>query len=127
MRRVLYDRAGAPGLYLTSAGVLYTLLNEPVGFVQEEVVVSAKGAPLGWFDGAFLWDAAGELLAFVKGARAPEGLEPGFDLPETRPLRTRPQPVPAPVHPLLRVPPKPPLRWVWSNRDLITIFSVHTV
>ncbi len=126
MRRVLYDRVGAPGLYLTGAGVLYTLLNEPVGFVQEEVVVSAVGAPLGWFDGAFLWDAAGELLAFVKGARAPDGLS-GFVLPETSPLRTRPQPTPAPVHPLLRVPPKPPLRWVWSSRDLITIFSARTV
>lgn len=123
MRRVLYDRAGAPQLYLTGAGVLYTLQNEPVGFVQGEVVASAQGALLGWFDGAFLWDARGELLGFVKGATAPEGV----DLPKTQPLRVRPQPTPAPFHPLLVTLPKPPLRWSWSDLELTALVPARTV
>jgi hypothetical protein len=118
VRRVLYDRAGAPQLYLTGAGVLYTLRNEPVGFVQGELVTSPQGEPLGWFDGAFLWDVRGELLGFVKGASPPEGLA----LPKTQPLRVRPQPTPAPFHPLLLSMPKPPLRWRWSEQGLAERF-----
>ncbi|WP_148221241.1 4-fold beta flower protein [Truepera radiovictrix] len=115
---MLYDRAGAPQLYLTGAGVLYTLSNEPVGFVHGELVASPRGEPLGWFDGAFLWDVRGELLGFVKGASAPAG----FALPTPQPLRVRPQPTPASLHPLLLSLPKPPLRWCWSEQGLADLF-----
>jgi len=121
VRRVLYDRAGKPQLYATGAGVLYTLHNEPVGFVRDEQVVSAQGGTLGWFDGSFFWDASGKVLGFVKGA-APQG---GLALPRTEPLKLKPQPTPAPFHPLLTPKEKPALRWEWSDQELAGLFGAR--
>lgn len=108
MRRVLYDRSGAPQLYVTGAGVLYTLDDQPRALLQEAQVLSLQGYALGWLQGGFLRDAEGRVVAFVKGARG------ALELPPTLPLRQRPQPTPAPFHPLARHATPPPERWVWS-------------
>lgn len=113
MRRVLYDRAGEPRHYLTGAGVLFDLENAPVGTVQGVQVMNRNGEVVGWFDGAFAWDACG-VLAFVKGA-APRG---DLMLPKTAPLRVKLEPTPAPFHPLLRPAEPSPLTWRWSEWTL---------
>lgn len=113
MRRILYDHTGAPQHYLTGAGVLFDLHNTPVGAVQGKQVLNRDGRVVGWFDGAFAWDASG-VLAFVKGAAAQGGLA----LPKTAPLRAKLAPTPAPLYPLLRPLEPPPLLWRWSERTL---------
>ena len=115
MRRVLYDRAGAPQHYLTGAGALFGLDNVPVGTVQGGQVLQ-NGQVVAWFDGAFVWDASG-VLAFVKGA-APQG---GLTLPKTAPLRAKLAPTVAPLHPLLVQLEPPPLTWRWSERTLAEV------
>lgn len=116
MRTFIYDAAGEAFLYVTGAGVVYDAHNSPLGLVQNEQVVSANTAHLGWFDGAFLWDADGYVLGFVKGAKA-EGLE----LPQTKPLRFKPQPTPFALHPLLVPRDKPDFKWRWSPQILASI------
>ena len=118
MRRVLYDRTGAPQHYLTGAGVLFDLSNKPVGAVQDAQVLNRTGRVVAWFDGAFVRDASG-VLAFVKGAK-PQG---GLVLPKTAPLRARLAPSPAPRHPLLQQLEPPPLSWRWSERTLADALS----
>ena len=109
MRKFIYDAHGEVMLYLTGAGALFDSDNKPVGIVQDEQVVTPGGQHAGWFDGAFLWNVEGYLLGFVKGARA-EGLE----LPQTKPLHFKPQPVSFPVRPLLIPREKPTFKWQWS-------------
>ena len=110
MRTFIYDVSGEAFLYMAGAGVLYDASNQPLGMIQDEQVVTADAAHLGWFDGAFLWDADGYLLGFVKGAKVQGGLE----LPKTRPLGFKPQPTPFALHPLLVPRVKPNLNWQWS-------------
>lgn len=118
MRRVLYDRMGAPQHYLTGASVLFDLENTPVGTVQGEQVLNRSGRVVAWFDGAFVWDASG-VLAFVKGA-APQG---GLTLPKTAPLRAQLAPTTALMHPLLVNREPPPITWVWSEQTLSGVLS----
>ena len=113
MRRILYDRTGAPQHYLTGAGVLFDLGNTPVGSVQDVQVLNRAGRVVAWFNGAFVWDASG-LLAFVKGAK-PKG---GLVLPKTAPLRVKLAPTHAPLQPLLQRRKPLPLNWRWSERTL---------
>ena len=113
MRRILYDRTGAPQHYLTGAGVLFDLINTPVGSVQDAQVLNRAGRVVAWFDGAFAWDASG-VLAFVKGAK-PQGR---LALPKTKPLRAKLAPTPAPLQPLLQQRKPPSLNWRWSERTL---------
>lgn len=122
MRRVLYNRAGEPGHYLTGAGVVFDLQNAPVGTVQDVQVLNRNGEVVGWFDGAFAWDALG-VLAFVKGAVSQGGLA----LPKTAPLRARLEPTPAPFHPLLRSAEPPPLLWRWSEHTLADVLTCSLV
>ena len=117
LRRVLYDRTGAPQHYLTGAGALFSLGNVPVGSVQGGQVLQ-RGQVMAWFDGSFVWDASG-VLAFVKGA-APQG---DLTLPQTAPLRAKLTPTVAPMHPLLVRREPPPLTWRWSERTLAEVLS----
>jgi hypothetical protein len=122
VRRILYDRTGAPQHYLTGAGALFDLADTPVATLQGGQLLNRQGRVVGWFDGAFAWDASG-VLAFVKGA-APQG---GLTLPKTAPLRAKPAPTPAPLWPLLvRVDP-PPLVWRWSERTLADVLTLAEV
>jgi hypothetical protein len=79
VRRILYDRTGAPQHYLTGAGVLFDLTNAPVSSVQDVQVLNRAGRVVAWFNGAFAWDGSG-VLAFVKGAK-PQG---GWCCPKPR-------------------------------------------
>ena len=121
MRRVLYDKHGAPRLYLTGAGVVYNLQNEPLGFVADERVADVKGAPVAWFDGSFMWDLEGKLVGFIKGATP----ELGFALPKTQPLRVKPSPQRATLAPFLLRSPRPPLTWAWSGEDPEGMFGAR--
>lgn len=114
MRTFIYDATGEAFLYVTGAGVLYDTANQPLGLVQDEQVVSADAAHLGWFDGKFLQGADGYVLGFVKGAKAQGGLE----LPQTKPLSFKPQPTPFVLHPLLVPRVKPECKWQWSPEGL---------
>ncbi|CAN5895463.1 hypothetical protein BH24DEI2_BH24DEI2_04840 [soil metagenome] len=116
MRTFIYDRTGEAFLYVTGAGVLYDAQNRHLGLIQDEQVVTADMAHLGWFDGDFLWSVNGYLLGFVKGAKC-EGLE----LPKTKPLRFRPQPTPFALHPLLTSRVKPDRKWQWSLQTLTNL------
>ena len=111
MRKFIYDASGEACLYVTGAGAVFDAHNRPVGLVQDEQVVTVNASHLGWFDGAFLWDAEGYLLGFVKGARVDKGLE----LPRTKPLRFKPQPSPFAMRPLLVPREKPLFKWQWSK------------
>lgn len=113
MRRILYDRTGAPQHYLTGAGVLYDLSHTPVGTLQETRLLNRQGRVVAWFDGAFAWDASG-VLAFVKGAAPQDELT----LPRPMPLRVKPAPTPAPMWPLLVRTKPPPLVWRWAAGTL---------
>lgn len=113
MRRVLFNRQGEPVFYLTEAGVLYDLTDAPIAVCQDAQLVSLEGRHLGWFDGAFLRDPQGFILAFVKGAQAP-----GLELPPTRPLKQRLQPRPLAYKPLLVRLEPPEFRSAWSRRSL---------
>ena len=123
MRRFLFNQAGDIEFYLTGAGVIYNVLNEPVGIVQRgmsqldaelEPVTGINGELVAWFDDNFLWNYDGELLAFLKGAKP----EVDFELPETQKLAFAPQPKAAPFKPLLTRA-KPPERvWRWSVHKL---------
>ncbi len=122
MRRVLFDKGGAPQGYLTGAGILYTLSNSFIGSVQAGTpgpVLNTSGRVVAWFQDGFLWDASG-VLAFVKGA-TPQG---PLTLPKTQPLRTPLSPVPAPLHPLLQRSEPPPRRWTWSETTFADVFRV---
>lgn len=123
MRRVLYDREGAPEHYLTGAGVVYSMGNRFVGSVQAgepEPVLNAEGRVVAWMAGGFIWDASG-VLAFVKGA-TPQG---ELKLPKTAPLRVPLSPTPAPLHPLLQRIEPPPLHWVWSDETLADVLVIQ--
>lgn len=122
MRRVLYDRAGAPQYYLTGAGVLFDLANVPQGALQERQLLSLEGRIVAWFANGFVWDASG-VLAFVKGA-TPQG---DLALPKTAPLQARLAPTLAPLHPLLVRLEPPPLRWVWSDASLVEVLQTGQV
>lgn len=126
MRRILFDRSGAPQHYMTGAGVLYDLENRFVGSVQAgepEPVLNAEGRVVAWLAGGFVWDASG-VLAFIKGA-TPQG---ELELPKTLPLRVPLFPSPAPLHPLLLRPEPPLRRWVWSETTLIDVLApTHAV
>ena len=113
MRRILYDHTGAPQHYLTGAGIVYDLTHTPVGTLQETQLLNRQGRVVGWFEGAFAWNASG-VLAFVKGA-APEG---ELTLPQTMPLRVKLAPTPAPLCPLLVRAEPPPLVWRWAEGTL---------
>lgn len=113
MRRVLFDASGWARYYLTGAGVLYTRGDRPVAVVVERQLLDPAGRHLGWFDGWFLRDEDGAVLAFVKGARAPAG----FTLPPPRRLDFEPAPVAAPFHPILAPRTEPEPVWRWSERD----------
>ena len=121
MRRILFDKRGAPQHFMTGAGVLYDLENRFVGSVQAgepEPVLNAEGRVVAWLEGGFVWDASG-VLAFIKGA-TPQG---ELELPKTLPLRVPLFPSPAPLHPLL-LRPEPPLRhWVWSETTLADLLA----
>ncbi len=125
MRRFLFDKEGNACYYLTSAGVLFDARNLAVGRVQREVgmvqadapvpVVGSTGELLAWFDDAFLWSFEGELLAFVKGAKAQEGLL----LPKTRKLAFTPEPQAVPFRPLLSRWIAPERKWQWASQALV--------
>jgi hypothetical protein len=119
VRQVLFDRHGEPVLYLTGAGVVYTVENEPVGCVVEGALVDYRGEVLGYLEGGFLWSCEGEVIAFVKGAVARGGLK----LPETKRLTRRLAPRPAPVFPMLRPHERPELRWRWAERSLASLLG----
>ena len=123
MRRVIYDKRGAPRLYLTGAGVVYNLRDEPLGFVNDERVADVRGAPVAWFDGSFLWDVEGKLLGFVKGAPP----APGFTLPTTQPLRVKPSPQRATLAPFLLRSPRPSFVWAWSEGDAEGLFEARVI
>lgn len=95
--QLLYDAAGRPQHYLTGAGMLYDLLNMPVGSRQGQGFLNWQGQVVAWFGGAFAWDAAG-VLAFAEGTVPQEGLV----LPRTASLQMQPQPTAASLRPLLR-------------------------
>ena len=116
MRRFIFNEHGEASHYLTGAGVLYDSSNKAVALLQNGGVVSPKGELRGWFDGSFLWDEAGCLLGFVKGAKVPVG--EGLELPQTKPLGFKPEPVPSPFYPLLVTRDKPSLTWKWSEKTL---------
>jgi len=116
MRRFIFDKEGDVSHYLTGAGVLYDRSNSAVAWLQDDGVVSPRGALIGWFDGSFLWDEAGLLLGFVKGAEL--GSEVKLELPQTKPLNFKPAPVPSPFYPLLVKRDKPSFNWRWSERTL---------
>ena len=118
MRRIIYDKHGEPRLYVTGAGVVYSLDNQVRGFVQNERLADERGAVSGWFDGEFLWNLEGYLVGFVKGAKPPQSL----DLPKTQPLRVKPQPTPALLAPFLQMRPKPKLRYAWAEGELEEVF-----
>lgn len=122
MRRILFDRGGNPALYITGAGVVYTLANQPLGIVQDDRVVNLLGTVCAWFDGAFMWDTRGAVAGFVKGAKP---ATPEFVLPPTKPLRVKLEPTPGFLHPLLRPAQKPAFRWEWSDEPLETLLG-HT-
>ncbi len=110
----MFDRQGEMCAYLTGAGVLYTRRGEPLALVQDEQVLSANGQHLGWFDGAFLRDGDGLILAFVKGAKP----ESGLTLPPCQPFRDKPQPQPLAFKPLLVPRERPAFHWAWSEKSL---------
>lgn len=123
MRRVLFDRFGSPRLYLTGAGVVFSLLNEPLGWVQEEGVMDSRGRAVAWFDGSFLWDCNGYLLGFVKGATPAEG----FALPRTQPLTAPLTPQKAPLVPFRQHAQKPEPIWTWAEADIEAPFRHLTI
>lgn len=112
MRRFLFDRHGEMRYYLTGAGVLYDRSSVPIGIVEREQVVSADAQHLGWFDGAFLRDAEGYVVAFVKGAKPQDGLA----LPPTEPFRVKLEPAPLAFRPLLVPRERPEFHWAWSEK-----------
>ncbi len=119
MRRILYDREGEARLYLTGAGVLYTLENRLLGFVAKEQVVDCFGKARAFFAEDLLWDLDGKLLAFVKGAKAE------LELPTTKPLKAKPQPGKATFVPFLYRVQKPELSWTWSDKDVELVFATE--
>ena len=119
MRRIIYNKHGAPTLYITGAGVVYGLENQVRGFVHNEQLADERGAPRGWFDGSFLWNMEGYLVGFVKGAKPPYTLT----LPKTQPLSVKPQPTPALLTPFLQMRPKPELHFEWSERTIEETFT----
>ena len=108
--RLLYDRFGAPVAYLAGA-LLYSLDDAPLGVVQDAQVVSPAGRHLGWFDGAFLRDAAGLVTAFAQGARGADGLE----LPPPQRRQGRLEPRPFAARPLLEPRERPAFAARWSE------------
>lgn len=121
MRRILFDRSGEPRFYLTGAGVLYTMRDEPVGFIQDEIVADVGGRARAHFDGSFLRDLGGNILAFVKGAKG------DLDLPPTKPLHHKPSPQRALLRPFVERPPAPEPRWDWSVHDPETLLRQSDV
>lgn len=124
MRQILFDQAGEPRFYLTGAGVLYTVRDEPIGFVQDGIVADVGGRARALFDGHFLRDLNGDLLAFVKGARG------DIDLPPTRPLHHKPSPQRALLHPFIESVERSPIpepRWEWSTHDPETLLRQSDV
>jgi hypothetical protein len=119
VRQILFDRHGDAAMYLTGAGVAYTVENEPVGRLQDGVLLGYQGDVLGYLEDGLLWNRAGEVVAFVKGAKAQGGLE----LPPTKKLTQRLTPRPAPFFPLLRPHAKPELRWRWADEPLASYLS----
>ncbi len=125
MRRFLFNKQGDACYYLTGAGVLFDVMNQAVGRVQPEVgmvqadapapVVGSQGELVAWFDDAFLWSLEGDLLAFVKGAKAQEGLL----LPKTRKLAFVPEPQAVPFRPLLSRWSAPERKWKWASQALV--------
>ena len=103
--------------YLLEPDLLYARANEPLGAVVAGQVVGPGARHLGWFDGAFLRDPEGFILAFAAGAEAQGGLV----LPPVKPFSGRPRPRPLALQPLLLPRPRPAPRWAWSQGDLAAL------
>lgn len=120
--RLLFGADGEMRYYLIErpgplSGLLYARSDAPVGAVIEGQVVGADARHLGWFDGAFLRDTEGFVLAFAEGAEAQGGLA----LPPIKPFSGRPEPQPLALEPLLLPRPRPAPRWAWSRADLAAL------
>jgi hypothetical protein len=111
--RWLFDREGEPRWYVSAGGGVFDARNRAVGLLDGGQLLGLQGSHLGWFDGVFLRDREGAVLAFTEAARGRTTLE----LPACRAVRVRPRPLPLLARPLAAPRERPDDVDRWSELD----------
>ena len=109
----IFDATGKPVAWLYQRQYVIDRSNVCRAFVRERLVFSADRRVLGEFADGYIWDARGEAVAFIRGAKN----GPNLPAPHVCP--------PAPLPPALAVPPLSPVvaslpthRIKWSRSTL---------
>ena len=89
-----------------------------MAFVDRENITKFSGRHIGWFHDGYVRDDTGEAVGFTENAFG------GPELPPTRPISIEAEPKTAPIPPLTRIWPAPPIFGKrWSPRPLNQFFK----